>query len=633
MSFVILDPLYTTGGSNLPTNAAPGTVATWNGYEWVAEVPVTGGITSDTATVTPDTNTNISSTTNNTILTGDMTTGWVARIANNNADRYGGLTMCSDGVIVAGGCYSQATFYSADGTEFKTQIPADNSVLTLWLVKYDKDGNVKWAARCQDTNHIYGGILTVDSNDNIYMSFFTGSGTLRAYNADGSMFARTYNGLGNFDVGLVSYDRDGQVRWLTHLGSFNSEYNGPITIHNDYLYLIGNGTSSTTAAYNSDGTQFPTTVFNDGGDDVYMVKYSLSGMVQWLLKMSSDGADGNPTVSADTFGVYATLAFAGHELTAYNAGGTAFADTLTNDPFNMIFWYANCSLAAVKYNHDGVAEWIAKIGAKTGGEDVRAEGKGTVYNNDLYLAVNYKGNDAIVYHAGGAFFARLPISDTDNIGLVKYNKFGQAQFAHSIGSTGMTIMSMKVNQFGIYIAGYFSGATMALYNFDGTIYDTYSKTAESNRNSFVANYSHDGVVQWATMIHGNNDQYPVEIALDNCDVYINAVYSAIPLTITLPYGSNALSVTKSYDKDNFVAKFSVASQTRLPNPDSNLQKTISLTSSVIGSCAKINLVSPAISNGIEYNAIYLQNNGSSVTLSYDGTNWIVNNGTSFFLSN
>ena len=632
------------GGTGLPDATASGTVPVWNGTEWVAD---TAPAVSKNEDITlSNTSSTLSTVIPNSSLTSNLSTGWLSRVTSWCQDRNGTVTNCSDGFIVTAGIYTNTTFYNADGTAFPTQITTGTGHLTTAIAKYNKQGVVQWVARCYDTLLIYSNVVVCDSDNNIYISFFRG-GLLSVFNSDGTQYPTTIAGAGVFDIGLVSYDSNGMVRWLTKINGIGEEYNGPNSIYDGYLYVSGESTSNPVTAYNADGTAFGTTLTNAGSSDIIFVKYSLDGVVKWIARAASAGIESGANISTGKYGMHACIPFGGNTLTVYNSDASAFPETLTNNQFNSNEWWADTALGVTQYNHDGNVQWLAKIGALSpqggGITSVTTKGKTALFNNELYVAVNFSGRDNIVYNAGGTYAARLKATGSNNIAIVKYSQFGQCLFAYTIGNmtlypnSYLNIANIKVNQFGIFVCGGFSSDVLDLYNFDGSLYQSYNKTAGATSNIYAAMYNHKGNIQWATVINGAGNNYPFEMEVDGPDVLLNCQYATTPINVTLPYGENTLTTTKTNPNDTLIVKYSIAKNAVLPDPvlvdaTTTIQKVISLDSTVLGSCARITCTTPITLNNVLYRTVYLQNKGSNVTLTWNGANWVFNSGTEVTLA-
>ena len=86
------------------------------------------------------------------------------------------------------------------------------------MIKYDKDGNVAWAAKQEGDRDIQGRGVSSDIRGNVYMTGNYGDGgtggDLSIYDKDGNVAQTLTDGnTGNDSSFLIKYDKDGNVAW------------------------------------------------------------------------------------------------------------------------------------------------------------------------------------------------------------------------------------------------------------------------------------------------------------------------------------------------------------------------------------------------------------------------------------
>ncbi|MFX1497867.1 MAG: SBBP repeat-containing protein [Promethearchaeota archaeon] len=166
------------------------------------------------------------------------------------------------------------------------------------LVKYDKNGVQQWNRTWGGINGDFSFDIAIDQLDNIYLAGSTvrfgagnedmlllkydGNGTLlwnatwggidfdRCYGCSTDSFENVYLtgvtssfGLGNNDVVLVKYDKNGEQLWNQTWGGIDyEEGNGIVTDSMGNIYITGQCV--------------------EGGDsDMVLIKYNLNGVQQW----------------------------------------------------------------------------------------------------------------------------------------------------------------------------------------------------------------------------------------------------------------------------------------------------------------------------------------------------------------
>ncbi len=213
--------------------------------------------------------------------------------------------------------------------------------------------------------------VSIDSNNNIYITGFTSG------NLDGKTNAEGY------DIFLVKYNSSGEKQWTQQLSASADEVANGVSIDsNNNIYITGYTYG------NLDGKT------NAGGYDIFLVKYNSSGEKQWTQLLGSSSYDKSYGVSTDSNNnIYITGSTSGN------------LDGKTNAGQRDIF--------LVKYNSSGEKQWTQQLGSSTG-----EYGKGVSIdsNNNIYIAGGTSGNLDGKTNAG----------DYD-IFLVKYNSSGEKQ--------------------------------------------------------------------------------------------------------------------------------------------------------------------------------------------------------------
>jgi len=157
-----------------------------------------------------------------------------------------------------------------------------------YIAKYDTTGNFKWAISFGDTLLTYYPNLTVDQNENLFLT----GGFLGKVDFDPgtSISERTGNGNNNFY--LLKLNAIGEMVWVKTLGGFNSEYSmrGDATLTDDTgnVYCIGNFNKY--VDFNPDGNaQIRTT--STINPDIFILKYDMYGRYLWSKQLIGSGSE------------------------------------------------------------------------------------------------------------------------------------------------------------------------------------------------------------------------------------------------------------------------------------------------------------------------------------------------------
>ncbi len=136
----------------------------------------------------------------------------------------------------------------------------------IFLVKYDSSGNVLWAKGVGGNSVERGSCITVDINENLYITGYFQSSTL-------IFDSYTLNNTGNFDIYIVKYDTSGNVHWAKSASGSSSDYSNSITADTyGNVYVAGN-------FYSSAITFGSFTLNNTGGSDIFVAKFGTGASI------------------------------------------------------------------------------------------------------------------------------------------------------------------------------------------------------------------------------------------------------------------------------------------------------------------------------------------------------------------
>lgn len=355
----------------------------------------------------------------------------------------------------------------------------------------------------------------------------------------------------------------------------------------------------------------PVSLTNAGNNDVFVVKYDGSGLVQWAARIAGSGEDIGTDIVTDSSGnIYVTGYYASSPVTIYNANNTTFG-TLVNTALRDGF--------IVKYNTNGIVQWTTRIGgssteyvngisvdssgniyaigfygagtiynadgttfgtlANSGGGDVfvvkynssgtaqwatRIDGTLREYGNDIavdstgnvYVTGQYESNPLTIYNADTSSFGTLTRSGTNDVFIVKYNTNGTAQWAARVGGTGEDggygiCVDSSSN---VYVTGYYITNSLTIYNANGTTFGTLANSGVAD--VFVVKYNSSGAAQWATRLCGTDNDYGYNIAADsNGNVYVTGYYGFASLTIYNADTTTFTTLPTASQRDCFIVKY------------------------------------------------------------------------------
>ncbi len=305
----------------------------------------------------------------------------------------------------------------------------------------------------------FGSRVSVDSKGNVYVTGFSQG------NFDGK------TNQGNADLFLIKYDVSGAKQWSKLLGTSNFDFGSGVSVDSsDNVYVTGS------LAGNFDGQT------NQGGRDMFLIKYDTSGNKQWSQLLGTSSTDQGFGVSVDSAGnVYVTGDSAGNFDGKTNSGG--------RDMF------------LIKYDASGNRQWSKLLG--TSGNDT---GEG--------VSVDSAGNAYVTGYSEGNFGGETN-SGNEDMFLIKYDTSGAKQWSKLLGtSSDDRGQGVSVDASGnAYVIGYSEGA------FDG-------KTNSGKEDMFLVKYDTSGVKQWSKLVGTSNFDRGQGVSVDSSgNVYVTGFFA------------------------------------------------------------------------------------------------------------
>lgn len=341
-----------------------------------------------------------------------------------------------------------------------------------------------------ENNAVYGSVI------------FTTSANVT--NANGSI-AEEITGTGGSC--LAKWDISGDVEWAAKTGDTAS----------DTIEDLGSDLSSVTAIgrfdttiniYNQDETIGNT--LSSSGVAGFVSKWDVTGNVDWAAKIENTSSRTPRGVLVDSDSIY-VIGDAGSVTSFYNSDGSLGKTSLGGSGY------------LSKWSSDGFIDWIAEM-----------DTTGIIINN-----VKIFSDSCSVYGTG---YFRDSISFLDSSGTLQKVMSGQASFntayVSSYDNFGNFNWSTKVEQNSstvqgldviadanfVYAIGTFSGASVDVYNADGTVGATIS--GGTTNNLYVAKFDSNGTVIWATKMRGTAGTPTASIQIKENTVIVSGIGSS-----------------------------------------------------------------------------------------------------------
>ena len=295
-----------------------------------------------------------------------------------------------------GNVYLSGYFYSSTLSFGPYSVQNTNSLYSeVFLVKLDAGGTPLWAKSFGGTSYDAAYSLTIDSQNNVYV---TGGFSSSSLIVEGTPLVNQ----GNSDIFLIKYASQGSLAWAKSFGSTGFEEG--LAVKTDPAgdpVLTGYFSSSTLSINNVSLTNA-----GIGTNDMYLAKFTSDGNIEWLIGEGDSGNESGTGICIDPQG--SIFVCGGFDSPSPQIAGTVLNNAGSGDGF------------VARYSANGSSLWAKSFGG---------EGLETTYgitgdeNNNMYITGSF-GSDTLafgnttLYNAGyyDVFVANLHADNWAGIG-------------------------------------------------------------------------------------------------------------------------------------------------------------------------------------------------------------------------
>ena len=167
----------------------------------------------------------------------------------------------------------------------------------MFVVSFDSKGKVRWAinGRGGEEESEEGRDITTDHRGNTYATGHF-SGTVTFGDGDGTV---SLTSTGGVDIFVLSYSRNGELRWATSAGGTDSDRGSGITTGpRGNIYVTGG--FHDTATFDESGKA--TTLESTGAADAFVAKYGRDGSFRWAVSAGSGDDEEGFDIATDRRG-------------------------------------------------------------------------------------------------------------------------------------------------------------------------------------------------------------------------------------------------------------------------------------------------------------------------------------------
>jgi uncharacterized delta-60 repeat protein len=406
---------------------------------------------------------------------------------------------------------SSGNIYVAGSSYGSNQLP---DVVTI---KYNSSGDTVWVRRYNgpDNNWDDAQAMAVDAAGNVYVT------------------GKTYSDSTFFNYVTIKYSAAGVQEWVAQYDGPSNNDDGATAIAVDgsgNVYVTGHSWQSGTS------WDYATIKYNCSGQQLWVSRYNGPGNIaDFATGLALDPSDNvyvtgtSDDLSVNFFPAYATVKYNSdgveqwvaryNELWSYasaiavDESGNAY---VTGRSYALGTFY---DYATVKYNTMGVQQWVT-----------RYNGPGTSDDYALALALDASGN---VYVTGEAFFE---VNNGSDYATIKYNASGVEQWVGRYNGPGSSVDV---------------GNAITL-DADGNVYVAGESRGVSGDDDFATvKYSQTGDEQWVVRFNGSGDTFDLAaaIALDaSRNIYVTGRSTEVGSSIitTIKYEQIIIPVELTY---------------------------------------------------------------------------------------
>lgn len=163
-----------------------------------------------------------------------------------------------------------------------------NGTLDMYIAKFDLDGNVIWAKNGGGNWHDYGYCISIDDNDNVYIS---GKYESVSFDFDGNIITNS----GGTDIFILKINSNGEYVWLEKAGGASYDEPVDMLIKSESLILTGNFSLN---------ANFGNHQVSGYHDDLFVARYDLDGGIYWVSAAHSEGGISPQALAHDIEGNY-----------------------------------------------------------------------------------------------------------------------------------------------------------------------------------------------------------------------------------------------------------------------------------------------------------------------------------------
>jgi Leucine-rich repeat (LRR) protein len=362
-----------------------------------------------------------------------------------------------------------------------------NGPADIYLARYSPEGTLVWAKAAGSGGDDRGSGVEVLADGS---AFVTGTYSAPSLFGQGEPNETTLDGYGQSDVFVAKYHSDGTLDWVAGNGGGGFDVGNGISALSDGGCVVA-GAFIGTATFGS-GQPGQTVLETAGGNDLFVARYNSDGMLVWAKRAGGANQDRAHDLSvADSVGVLLTGGF--QDTAVFGLGEP-------NETSLSAARATDTDIFVAMYDLQGALVW-----AKRAGRGALDMGEGIDAFADGSSIVTGSFSTFALFGEGEAGEVELMAVGENDIFIAKYASDGSLVWAKQAGGN-----SPETGNDAAVMAG---GSSFAVGEFGGlakfgpgeagetTLVPT--GMTEERVDLFVAKYSPEGTLDWATKAGGD----------------------------------------------------------------------------------------------------------------------------------